>query len=359
MKCDLCGQEIMECKGTSDDNLCHECYCKVNDLNEPKYKQQLTSISMHFNQAKQKIICFSDLVSRVMQNKRNKNIAIGLILSLVFIFSFLIQVKPTYLGPLTTEQKDDIGINEAYYDKTNNELILITPDKWAKLSLGKISKTNKKYTWHIDPVSGNFLHWRSFKNGRPPTSTIKLLAPVLVAMGQFASFAYNGDKDGYPYHNFTQRAEIPAHYSSVLYRSDAEHDKTNINWYKGYILRTPFKNADNRYGVKFYYHPDVTYKVNLRNPLQLALFGFSYLALCIMTIVAFSDTRKVATAGLFSISVVLHAASSFFVLAGVRVGEAWSGYGTSHNLPQKYFGVGLVFLIVLLIIKSARSTSKA
>jgi len=356
MKCELCGRDFMVCNDTDDDNLCHDCYCKVNDLNDPKYKQLLTSTSMYFNQAKQKIILLSDLFG---QNKRNKNTVIVMFLAFVFIFSFIVQIKPTYLGPLTTQEKDDIGINEAYYDKKENELILIAPDKWVRLPLNKISKTNKKYDWHINPVSGNFLHWRSFKKGRPDRAITHTLAPVAIAMDRFASFSYNGGRDGYPWHNHTERAEIPPRFSYVLYRSDAEHAANNINWYKGYIFQTPFKNADNRYGVKFYYNPDVTYKIVLRHPFQMALFGFSYLALCIMTIVTFSDTRKVATAVLFTTSLGLHAISSFFLFAGVRVGEAWSGYGTSHNLPHKYFGVGLVILIGLLIIKNARSTSKA
>lgn len=81
------------------------------------------------------------------------------------------------------------------------------------------------------------------------------------------------------------------------------------------------------------------------------IFGPSIIAVLIavfISSIAKSDSGKIT---FIVIALILHLISSFIIKACVGIGEAWSGYGTSHNLPTAYTMFGCFFIIVIATIR--------
>lgn len=84
---------------------------------------------------------------------------------------------------------------------------------------------------------------------------------------------------------------------------------------------------------------------------SLIFFGPSVLGIVIAVVASLKCERNFSKIALTILALVLHGISSVLLFIGVRVGEAWSGYSRSHNMPLKYgfFGVAIIIAINLLI----------
>jgi len=148
----------------------------------------------------------------------------------------------------------------------------------------------------------------------------------------------------------------PANVRTSLRAEVAEDNRT---WFKSYLLQTPSPGADGRFGIQFFYHPDYRYRIAFQHPAFFALFGPSFIALCIALPLAFSRVRIGPAMALFTLAALFHVASFLLFLVGVRYGEAWSGYGPAHNSPFVHLVIGLGVLLVLILIRLSPRTTKS
>ncbi|WP_281184694.1 hypothetical protein [Trichlorobacter lovleyi] len=100
-----------------------------------------------------------------------------------------------------------------------------------------------------------------------------------------------------------------------------------------------------------FYDPGIGFRPRfIFNTFQLMLYGPSYLGLCIAMFVAMTTLKTAGKAGLLTLSMLLHAVSSFMIFVMVRAGEAWSGYSAEHNFAITYgvFGALVILAIAML-----------
>jgi len=278
------------------------------------------------------------------------------ILALLFMGIFVFRIDSSPIGPTSAEEVDDIGITRAYLDPASNSLLLFTATRWARLDLAGIQRQNAELRSTVAPRDGNFLHWKSFSDGQP-SAALSHLEPVAVCTWDYASFNYKGD--GKAWKNHEQAAQPPANFRYALFRSSPEVAEDNRTWFKSYLLQTPSPGADGRFGIQFFYHPDYRYRIAFQHPAFLALFGPSFIALCIALPLAFSRVRIGPAMALFTLAALFHVASFLLFLVGVRYGEAWSGYGPAHNSPFVHLVIGLGVLLVLILIRLSPRTTKS
>ena len=278
------------------------------------------------------------------------------LLVLLFLATFVFRIESSRIGPDTSEERDDIGITHAYLDPASETLYLVASDRWAQIDLAAIRCQNAQFQYTVVPRSDNFLHWRDFKDGKPPFDLTRL-DPVAVRTTDYASFNYKWD--GHPRQNHEETTQPPDGFQYALFRSNAEVAEDNRTWFKSYLLQTPMKGSDGRFGVQFFYHPDTRYRIAFQHPMMFALFGPSFLALCIALPLAFSGIRIGPATALFILAALLHLVSFAFFLGGVRYGEAWSGYSSAHNSPYVHLTLGLVVLFALFIVRLSRGRRNA
>lgn len=281
-----------------------------------------------------------------------KGVVIVLILALVFLIGFVTRIETKILGPSSAAEKDDLEIQEVYWDHSDNALVLIARAQWAKVSLVEIVKTNRQ----LRICAPRNSHWKSFVTGRPIADQLLRMEPVKVACDQYASFAYyHYPPDGQPRRNSEELVTVPDGYQAALYRSSAEVGPDNRRWFKSYILATRVRQPDGLFGIQFFYDPDFSRSVVFRPPYGLGIFGLSFLGLCIALPVALGDLRGGMTGFGFVAAFVLHAGSSLLYFLVVAYGEAWSGYGPEHNGPRAFFSYGCGILLALMCLKKART----
>ncbi len=290
----------------------------------------------------------------IVRRMRARTFIAGLLV-LLFAAIFVFRIESSRIGPYTSEERDDIGITDAYIDLASEILYLVTSECWTQIDLVAIRRQNTQFQYTVVPRSGNFLHWRGFKGGRPELDLSRLV-PVAVCTSDFASFNYKWD--GHPRQNHDHATQPPDGFQYALFRSDSEVAEDNRTWFKSYLLQTPAKGDDDRFGVQFFYHPDTRYRVAFQHPMIFALFGPSFVALCIALPLAFSGVRIGPATALFMLAALLHLVSFAFFLGGVRYGEAWSGYSSAHNSPYVHLILGLGVLFALFLVRLSREATK-
>lgn len=86
------------------------------------------------------------------------------------------------------------------------------------------------------------------------------------------------------------------------------------------------------------------------------LFGPSVLGIVIAVMASLRCTRNGSKIALTILALSLHGVSSGLLFVGVRIGEAWSGYSSSHNMPFGYgFFGALIIITINLTLRSART----
>lgn len=289
-----------------------------------------------------------------------KNILIRLILLVILVGVFFIKIETDFfgppkngkfLGPRSSEDVDDLKIQEAYINSSDNTLILVTQDRWACVSLSRILQTNKELRGDVSPHKGNFVHWTDFQMGRPNPAVLELTEKVAVMTDKYASCDYS-PPDGRPRKGPGELVILPEGVHTALFRSNP--DRGDYYWedFKSYLLVMPSQQIDGRWGIQFFYHPDYVQSVTFQPQwFKLIIFGPSFLALCIALPLAFSSPQTRHVWPLFMAAFILHGISYAIYRTLVGIGEAWGGGSSNHNDPLILFVAGCFVLLILAGIK--------
>jgi hypothetical protein len=281
----------------------------------------------------------------------------GLILASILLGTMVLRFDREMVGPYTSDAKDDLEIKEAYFDASRSKLYLIRDDTWASLNLSEVSQANRAFQYTIQPIAGNFLHFRDFQSGRPSDEYLSHAISVPVLTDQNASFNYKWDGKARSGHG--PPIELPAGSKGALYQSSSEVAANNKDWFKSLLFYSDSPWQDSRYGVQFFYHPDFHTTVSFQHPASFIFFGPSFLGLTIAAFATVSRIQFRAFLLLLVVALVLHSISFSFYLLAVKYGEAWSGQSSSHNHPSVFLGcgVGVAFLLCILHLVFWRKTS--
>lgn len=76
-------------------------------------------------------------------------------------------------------------------------------------------------------------------------------------------------------------------------------------------------------------------------------FGPSALGVVTVLVASLRCSRKRNKNLFTSLALVLHSISSVLLFFSVRVGEAWSGYSSSHNMPFVYGFIGAALICAI------------
>jgi hypothetical protein len=275
----------------------------------------------------------------------NRPFVSGIIVIIALTAFFVFEINRAPRGPHNGEEKDDLGITNAFYDRAGNELILQTPDHWARLSIKKVVAGNKKLKY-LDPVPGNTLNWSSFREGALSQKMILSLEPIPVQTKYTARLS-DPDPLRPIWDDVIEKVQIPA---GTMPKGNgyALYRLANGTGLKGYLLVTPTVNADGRGGVQFYYDPGTKLQVTLRHPFALFIFGFSYIGLLLITVSWFRQQPAGASA-MLKISLSLHAISCAIIYVGAGVGQAWSGQSNAMDGVMIYTLGGVVLNFALYV----------
>lgn len=289
-----------------------------------------------------------------------KNFLIGLILLVIFIGIFLVKIDTDFfgppkngkfLGPRSAAEVDDLKIQEAYINSSENTLILVTLDRWTRISLSRILQTNKELRGDVSPHKGNFVHWTDFQIGRPDPAELKLTEKVAVMTDKYASCDYS-PPDGRPRKGPGELIILPEGVHTALFRSSPERGENYWEDFKSYLLVMPSQQIDGRWGIQFFYHPDYVQSVTIQPQwFELIIFGPSFLSLCIALPLAFSNLQTRQVWFLFTTAFILHGVGCSLYRALVGSGEAWGGVSMNHNDPLILFVAGCFVLFFLAGIK--------
>lgn len=279
----------------------------------------------------------------------SKSSVIRFVIVTVLTAFFMLEFNTVPWGPYNVEEKDDLGITNAFYDKNRRDLILQTPSHWARVSIKKVVRANKKLKY-LDPVSGNTLNWRSFKKGALSQKITSSMEPVPVRTNYTARLVTDPDRPIWPSQEDVSENKVKVLNETVPSGDGfALYHLSNGNGLKGYLLVTPTVNADGRGGVQFYYDPGAKIQVTLRHPFALVIFGFSYVGLLLVTVCSFQQQLSNAASAMLKLSLVLHAFSCGIIYVGTGVGQAWSGQSNAMDGVITYIAGGVVLNFAIYI----------
>lgn len=333
MKCGLCGREMSESICQDGEDLCRSCYNKVNVIHEP-WPRKFDSLL--------KI----PRLLKLPRPKINPKVIGFIVLLVVFIFGFVIRLEKTRRGPDLYS-----AVIKGYVTK-DNRLVLAGDTHYTVINLKRPinQQDNMETSPVINPTMTNTFSWTGFTKGRPDAKQIQGAAEVAISH-DFAYMKFNAAENArrewinyaMSHHGYA----VPlAGYNYTLYKSDQDiGNKTSYML----VISGRFSNESN--GVKLFYDPGISFRPKfIFNMFQLMLLGPSYLGLCIVMFIATTSQKTASIAGLLTLSMILHGVSSFQMFVMIRIGEAWSGYSSSHNFAIKYafFGALVLFTIAIL-----------
>lgn len=336
MKCGLCGRETSEIIFQDDEELCRSCYDKVNDSHDPWFRK------------------FDGLL-QLLRPKVNPKAVGFIVLLVVFVFGFVIRLDKTGRGP------DLFSIINKGYVTPENRLVLVGNTHYTVINLaGPIKQqTNIGSRPDVNPTMTSAFSWIGFSKDSPDAKLMQGAAEVAIS-NDSVSFLYNSAVDGNggwdnlarSNHGFLASPLVG--YSYTLYKSTPETGKptpgkSTLITSCMLVTKGRFSNGSN--AVKLFYDPGIGFRPRyIFNTFQLILYGPSYLGLCIAMFVAMTALKTASKAGLLTLSMLLHAVSSFMIFVIVRAGEAWSGYSTEHNYAITYgvFGSLVILAIAML-----------
>lgn len=333
MKCGLCGREMSEVFCQDGEDLCRSCYNKVNDIHAPWHRK-------------------FDKLLKLPRPKINPKAVVVFALLVVFIFSFVIRLDKTRRGPDLHS-----AISKGYVTK-DSRLVLVGNTHYTVVSLTKPIKqqTNIGTRPDVNPTITNTFSWIGFRKGRPDAKLIQGAAEVAISEN-FSSLRYNSAQNGSgEWDNLARSSHgfvaLPlVGYSYTLFKSDQEIGKPTLKTSFMLVGNGRFSNGSN--AVKLYYDPGISFRPKfIFNMFQLMLLGPSYLGLCIVMFIATTSQKTASIAGLLTLSMILHGVSSFQMFVMIRIGEAWSGYSSSHNFAVKYAFFGALVLFTIAILPS-------
>lgn len=92
--------------------------------------------------------------------------------------------------------------------------------------------------------------------------------------------------------------------------------------------------------------------------ISFIVFGPSILAICIVLFIAPKSTSLFSRIALTLLALTLHGISTLFIFAAVGIGEAWSGYSSSHDFPKGFGMFGALIVVFVSLFRSSENQKK-